>query len=348
MHAAWLCWMTFSPDAMATKGYSSYRGRNKAKKIALIIGLVLILLAAVGFLIIQNYLVYDDAGKAHWEFPFMQHEDVQDREPTIDPNDVEIQREEPVSKVGKDLDVIQAQELPLWCLSDDPTWLLEGTPKYVVVHTKTEDGSLAYASKVAAPDAVLKGGESTLTRLHTILDSKHQAVAYMSCLCDNSYAYAMPEKAALCNEDGSLWWDNYGRYWLDPAKKDTQNYVKALCQECVTLGFDEIVLDNFGYPADWQGKANRTEVLTQFIAALREELPEGTRISVVLHEMPNAQNGLSAELLDTVFDRIYTDSNMDLAALKKALPKEFDAATRLVPTVWEAAESGSYMMATNY
>ena len=39
------------------------------------IGLVVILLAAVGFLIIQNYRVYDDTGKVHWEFPFMQHKD---------------------------------------------------------------------------------------------------------------------------------------------------------------------------------------------------------------------------------------------------------------------------------
>lgn len=331
---------------MSTRGYSSYRGRNKGK-LALIIGLVIILLVAVGLLIMQNYRVYDDTGKAHWEFPFAQKEDPKNEEPDVDPDDVNIQREEPVSTVGKDLTTLQAKELPLWCLTDDPAWLLEDAPKNVVVHVKTEDGSLAYASKVAVPEGVIKGGESTLTRLRTILDSKHDTVAYMACLCDNAYAYAMADKAALCEEDGSLWWDNSGRYWLDPDKESTLTYVKALCQEYVSLGFDEIVLDFFEYPADWQGKADRAAVLTKFMTALREDLPEGTRISVHLRELPSAENGLTAELLNTAFDRIYTDGNMDTEALLKVLPKEFDATTRLVKTVWETPENGSYMLAAN-
>ena len=59
------------------------------------IGLVVILLAAVGFLIIQNYRVYDDTGKVHWELPFMQHKDGEDKDSAIDPDEVEIERKEP-------------------------------------------------------------------------------------------------------------------------------------------------------------------------------------------------------------------------------------------------------------
>ena len=44
---------------MATRGYQSYRGRNHGK-LALVIVLVLILLAAVGYLVAQEYMVYDD------------------------------------------------------------------------------------------------------------------------------------------------------------------------------------------------------------------------------------------------------------------------------------------------
>lgn len=313
----------------------------------MIIGLVVILLVAVGLLIMQNYLVYDDMGKAHWEFPFAQQEEEKKEEPTIDPDNVEIQREEPVSTIGKDLTPLQAQELPLWCLNDDPSWLLNNVPQGVVVNVKTTDGALTYASKVATPDGVAKGGESTLAYLRTILDSQHSVTARMACLCDSAYAYEKVKDAALCWEDGSLWWDNYGRYWLDPGKADTLRYVKELCQEYVTLGFDEIVLDYFGYPAEWEGTADRSAVLTQFVSDLREALPEGTRISILLREMPSAQNGLSEELLYTGFDRIFADSTVDAAALKEALPADFDTATRLVPIVWEAAQSGSYMIATD-
>lgn len=343
-HAAWACWTIFSPDTMATRGYSNYRGRNKGK-VPLIIGLAAILLAAIGFLVIQNYLIYDDAGKAHWELPFMEKR--QDPEPAIDPDDVDIQREEPASTVGKELTTMQAKELPMWCLSDDPVWLLSDAPKGVVVNVKNVDGSLSYASAVTVPEEIGKGGEWTLPNLRTILDSDHDTVARMACLRDNSYPYAMTEQAALCQENGSLWWDYYGRCWLDPAKAGTLDYVKSLCQEYVTLGFDEIMLDYFGYPTDWTGQAERSAVLTAFMNALRQVLPEGTRISLMLHELPSAENGLTAELLNTAFDRIYTDSDMDITALKAMLPEGFDANTRLVPTVWQAAESGSYMISAD-
>lgn len=346
MPAAWVWWTICSRNAMVTRGYNSYRGRNKWRPV-LMIALVVVLLAAVGFLIIQNYLVYDDAGKAHWEFPFMQQDQDGDRTPAIDPDEVEIDRKEPVSTVGKNLTPLQAQELPLWCLGDDPAWLLTDAPESVVVNVKTVDGSLAYASGVAAPEGVLRGGETTLPHLRTILDSDHRVVARMACLCDNSYAYAMTEEAALCREDGSLWWDDNGRYWLDPAKAGTREYVTALCQEYVSLGFDEIVLDYFAYPAEWEGEADRAAVLQQFITDLRAALPEGTRVSVLLRELPDAKNGLTAELLNKSFDRVYTNTRLDGEALKKMLPDDFDTAVRLVPLVWTATESGSYMIPAN-
>ena len=313
----------------------------------LIIGLAVILLVAVGLLIFQNYLVYDDTGKAHWEFPFAQQEEEKDTEPVVKPDDVNIQREEPEFVVGKDLKPMQAQELALWYLAGDNSSLLVDAPKGVVLNVKTNDGAIAYNSKITTPETVTKGGESTLTWLKVLTDSDHTTVARMACLCDNTYAYAKTEQAALCNEDGSIWWDYYGRYWLDPAKKDTQTYVTDLCKECVSLGFDEIMLDYFAYPAAWTGKADRAAALKQFMIDLREDLPEGTRISIFLREMPSAENGLTAELLGASFDRIYCGSDMDVNALKTLLPKDFDAATRLVPTVWTAPESGSYMIPAN-
>ena len=49
---------------MATKGYNSYRGRVSAGRIVLIVVLVLVLLGAIGYLAVQNYLVYE-IGRAH-------------------------------------------------------------------------------------------------------------------------------------------------------------------------------------------------------------------------------------------------------------------------------------------
>ena len=55
-----------------TKGYHNYRGRGRKRRqqIALAVALVVVIIAAAAFLVIQNYIVYDDAGKAHIELPF--------------------------------------------------------------------------------------------------------------------------------------------------------------------------------------------------------------------------------------------------------------------------------------
>ena len=41
------------------RGYSSYRGRGSKAKKTLSVVLVLVILAAVGFMMLQRYIVYD-------------------------------------------------------------------------------------------------------------------------------------------------------------------------------------------------------------------------------------------------------------------------------------------------
>ena len=56
---------------MATKGYNSYRGRMSGGKIVLIV-LIVVLVGAVAYLALQNYVVYDEAGNATIDLPFFQ------------------------------------------------------------------------------------------------------------------------------------------------------------------------------------------------------------------------------------------------------------------------------------
>lgn len=95
---------------MATRGYQSYRGRNHGK-LALVIVLVLILLAAVGYLVAQEYMVYDDEGHRHLELPFLkkgQTEQPQQPEDTT-PDDVDLIIDEPERPLLKEL---HARQLP--------------------------------------------------------------------------------------------------------------------------------------------------------------------------------------------------------------------------------------------
>ena len=54
---------------MSTKGYNTYHGRNSAKKTVAIIALLLVIIGAVGYLVVQNYVVYDDSGQIQLVLP---------------------------------------------------------------------------------------------------------------------------------------------------------------------------------------------------------------------------------------------------------------------------------------
>lgn len=82
---------------MALKGYHSYRGRQSALRVLLVIVLSLVLIAACGFLFLQRYITYSDDGsfyldlpfEINWEIPFFKEEDgsgAQDEEPEQDVN----------------------------------------------------------------------------------------------------------------------------------------------------------------------------------------------------------------------------------------------------------------------
>ena len=125
----------------------------------------------------------------------------------------------------------------------------------------------------------LTGGNATSRNLQTILDSDCYTVARLACFCDNAYADAMGDRAALCTAEGVLYRDGSGRRWLDPTKPETLRYITDLAEECARLGFDEVLLDWFLYPTSGDQTAlelpaDRTAVLKDFAQALEKQLPE--------------------------------------------------------------------------
>ncbi len=326
---------------MSTKGYHSYRGKNTGGRVALIVLLLLILLAAVGYLLAQEFVVYDDEGRAHWELPWQQAPEEPDKPDPLPDDDVDITRDEPQRLP---VQTLRAQELPYGCLGSDPTALLTGQ-EAVVVNVKLYDGSVAYHTGVALPGSVLSGGFGTLNQLQTILSGDCYTVARLACFCDNAYAAARPEEAALCTPAGALFRDENGRRWLDPSKPETLSYLSSLARECAQLGFDEILLDWFSYPLSGDTGAlelpeDRETVLRDFAQALRRQLPEDTRLSVVLRQTPAAGNGLTMKWLAEEFERVYVMDGVSLTGL----PTSYDRNNRVV-YITHAPTTGSYLLA---
>lgn len=340
---------------MATKGYSSYHGRRGGKALWYIV-LTLVLLAAVGYLLAQRYVVYDEDGRPHWELPGRQEEKPQN---PVDPANVIIEQDEPAepepqpepepapAPQRKKLPELHASEVQYGALWWLPQYVLNGADESIMIEVKRPNGGITYDTAVPQPkDAVVERGV-TLDNLKTILASDHYTVARLTCFRDTPYAVSDPD-TALSLASGQLWRDADGAAWLDPAGAGTLSYLTALCKECADLGFDEILLDGFYYPAgDYaMGDAAPEVSLGALADAIRAALPEKTALSVAVRGAmgaPGSANGLTGELLGK-FDRVYCDDTADAEAVQKLLPEDFDLAGGLVRLTYTKPQSGSYAL----
>ena len=348
MPAAWRWWTASSPEElpMATRGYNSYRGRASAGKIVLIVVLVLVLLGAVGSLVVQNYLVYDEAGQVHLELPFGHRgQEEQTGKPPVE--NVDIDRLEPESKLTP-VTALHAVRLPDDCLWWGADYIMNTlAPEDMVLAVKRENGGITYDTQVSVPQNVVVERGRPLDCLKQLLASDRHTVGRICCFGDSAYARGLPE-TALVREDGGIWYDANGGAWLDPTNPAVLSYITSLVSECAELGFDEILLDWFCYPSTGaldaiaNGGSDHTQILTDFAKSLRSSLPEGVALSVTLRG--SGDNALTVSEAAELFDRIYLPAGEDAAAVRRQLPEGYDPETRLVVTAAEAPASGSYVI----
>ena len=91
-----------------SRGYHSYRGRTPKWKVVLAIVLVLVILGAVGFMVLQEHIVYDGTGTPHLRLPQQETEDTGTPPEEEEPVEVVIQEPEGPRE-------IHAFSLPAFC-----------------------------------------------------------------------------------------------------------------------------------------------------------------------------------------------------------------------------------------
>ena len=331
---------------MATKGYNSYHGRMSGGKIALIVALVLVLVGAVAYLTLQNYVVYDEAGNARLELPFLHRKDKEEPDDTPSAGD----RDDIVDTVEPEHPHVKVAALHGVRLPDDCLWwgadyiMTKLAPEDMVLAVKRTTGGITYATEAQPPQGVVVETGRPLDCLKTLLAADRWTVGHIVCFSDNAFAQARTD-CALVRADGGLWYDAAGQAWLDPTDPEVLRYLTALCRECGELGFNEVLLDNFCYPASGDTAAianddgDRAQILTDMAKTLRSSLPEGVALSVAYR----GSGDLTLAQLADLFDRIYVPA-ADYDAVAAQLGGQFDAATRLVSMTSQAAGTGSYML----
>ena len=271
-----------------TRGYRSYRGRVSKGRVVLIVVLVLVILASVAVIWLQDYVVYDEDGRAHVVLPWQEQQPAEEETP---PQNVEVTIQEP--EQPELLAAFSVSAAPL----TQPAWqeahmaaAASSSPAYnaATVTLKDSTGHIYFAADGAAAGTV-STAEDTAAALAEAAESDFHTIARMSCFLDPIAARADVEGMGLKNTGGFIYYDGNNQNWLDPNKPAARQYLRDLAAEIADLGFDEILLTDLGYPTTGPlskvnyGGANRTASVRTFLEELRADLAEyGVAISVEL------------------------------------------------------------------
>lgn len=321
--------------------YSGYRGRStttdKLRVIAITL-FVLVLLAIAALLIGQRYIVYTDDG-IRLELPFLEREepkqppeDLENIEVVVEP--LEPEEETPAETPPEEEEVLwlKAVALPLEAV-------LEGTAadqarqlgaNAIVLDMKTDLGQLGYRSQLPLAEQFgVNSADSEINgKLGELSGGEFYLIARISCFRDHALAEELAY--AIETNPGRRWFDFDSVRWSSPASPAVQEYLTGIMTELAQLGFDEILLDRWGYPtrADGhleyikKGDAYQVGELDQTIKAFLQKAKEaladsGTMLAVQVDDKILSGDGLESgqtlELALAASQRIWLEGTADLS-----------------------------------
>lgn len=352
-------------------GYQEYRGRSGARSVLIFIILLLAVLLAAGLVfmaVMGEYIEYTDTGvEIHW--PWL------DSSPGLPPLE-----SDPVVIVTDDVVVTveptpeptptptpEPQYEPIQAVTVTAAQLRGGSAAQavasaggnaLVVEMKAGDGQLAWQtrSEMAASLWANAADDRTAQAIRDLAEAGNiYLVARVHCFKDPSMARA--RIGSLMTLRGNVWYDRMGVCWTSPANQQAVDYLSELCQELAAMGFDEILLDDAGYP--WDGEVNvlatsdnrpedRTVPVAAFYARLAGELEEqDVCLSVYASErlLPGetVYTGITASVLAQNAGRVWLDKRVDAGHYRDILTAAgLDNADARIVAPADAAGSGSW------
>ena len=280
-------------------GYDTYRGRSRFRSFLkwIIALLAVVLIGAVAALYwLQQFMVYSPGG-GRLVFPWTEQQgasptpDAAQASPQVSPTVVVVMPEVP------DPEYLHAALLPREALYDGTaeSQLQAMGAQAALFDMKGDDGSLAYVS--ALDLAVRAGASSADPAINAAIQALNAqeglyTVARVSCFKDDKLSDA-DRSLNITTNSGYRWTDPEGLKWSSPTSETVRQYVAEVCAELAALGFDEILLDNAGYPTqgnlgyirpgDAYDAAQFSTVVGEFYNEVREALADypDVRLSIV-------------------------------------------------------------------
>ena len=311
-----------------SRGYHSYRGRTPKWKVVLAIVLVLVILGAVGFMVLQEHIVYDGTGTPHLRLPQQETEDTGTPPEEEEPVEVVIQEPEGPQE-------IHAFSLPAQALTQQTVEAALAEPQAecnAVAVTLKDSAGLVYFDAAGAVSGTVRTEVDTTAALEALTGQEDlYTVARISCFHDPKAANAEVESMGLKNTGGYIFYDGNNSQWLDPAKPEARQYLTGIIREAAALGFDEILLTDVSYPTEGKldkiayGEVDRQTQLGAFLAEVRLAL-EGYDVTLSV-ELPETAvlngaeetSGASLAQFAPHVDRLYAVTTSDRTTALSAL-----------------------------
>ena len=311
-----------------SRGYHSYRGRTPKWKVVLAIVLVLVILGAVGFMVLQEHIVYDGTGTPHLRLPQQETEDTGTPPEEEEPVEVVIQEPEGPRE-------IHAFSLPAQALTQQTVEAALAEPQAecnAVAVTLKDSAGLVYFDAAGAVSGTVRTEADTTAALEALTGQEDlYTVARISCFHDPKAANAEVESMGLKNTGGYIFYDGNNSQWLYPAKPEARQYLTGIIREAAALGFDEILLTDVSYPTEGKldkiayGEVDRQAQLGAFLAEVRLAL-EGYDVTLSV-ELPETAvlngaeetSGASLAQFAPHVDRLYAVTTSDRTTALSAL-----------------------------
>lgn len=250
-----------------------YRTQRLIKRIVsavLVLAVLIVAGVACWMIWVQRYIIYGADGSARLDFDLLPLQTGTLAVPPAEPDvSIYFDREEQVVNTGTELTQLSGYYADAAALKDIPTVkaqiqaLPAGTA--VMLEVKNILGEFFYSSKVGDK----RNSEINTTQMDELITylnrSDKYIIAKLPALRDYHFGLNNVPFGVHHSSGGYLHQDAQGCYWLNPGSEGALSYLTRIVLELRTMGFDEVVLDDFCFPQseDILVSGDKSQLLTQ-------------------------------------------------------------------------------------
>ena len=233
---------------MRRYGYDPYHGRSRGRtalKILIGVLLCLLVLAVAALLFLEPYIHYTSDG-VRVELPFFQGKG-EEPDPPEDTTPLQLTTPSPSPTNTPEPETdFRGVLLPAAALTDGTaqSQVDSNGGTAAIFSMKGTDGALGYQSQTTLGTSSEQEGINEA--IQTLNGGELYTVAWLSCFRDNTLPWN--NRALGIHSNSGNWRDDESIRWSSPAVESVRTYVAQVCGELAGLGFDELLLDNCGYP----------------------------------------------------------------------------------------------------